>query len=256
MFPMHNGRTDGGIATGIATLLQWLWPSACTACRMRPAEPENPYFCSNCWQMMPHLSRPWCPCCGLPFASPAALLHSPSHVCAACRKREPPFDRARSAVAYDGVAASAIHVMKYQRRRLLARPLGALLLPLLEELGPVDGVVPVPLHVQRLREREFNQALALAQIVCRSTGWPLWWDRLERTRPTRAQVGLDAAERRRNVREAFLVRKAEAVEGKKILLIDDVMTTGSTVHECARVLKRAGAERVHVVTVARQLRPG
>lgn len=204
--------------------------------------------------MMPHLSRPWCPCCGLPFASTAALLHSPTHLCAACRDREPLFDSARSAVAYDGVAASAIHLMKYQRRRLLAKPLGALLLPLLEELGPVDGVVPVPLHVQRLREREFNQALALAQVVCRSTGRPLWWNRLERTRPTQAQVGLDAAERRRNVRQAFLVRKADTVEGRRILLIDDVMTTGSTVHECARVLKRAGAESVQVLTVARQLR--
>jgi ComF family protein len=203
---------------------------------------------------MPHLSMPWCPRCGLPFASPVALLHSPTHLCAACREREPPFDRARSAVAYDGVAASAIHLMKYQRRQLLVRPLGALLLPLLEELGPVDGVVPVPLHVQRLREREFNQALALAQVICRSTGWPLWWDLLERTRPTRAQVGLDAAERRRNVRQAFRVRNADAVQGQRVLLVDDVMTTGSTVYECARVLKRAGAGLVQVLTVARQLR--
>jgi len=200
------------------------------------------------------LSMPWCPRCGLPFASPVALRESPTHLCAACRDREPPFDRARSAVVYEGVAASAIHLMKYQRRRLLARPLGALLLPLLEELEPVDGVIPVPLHVQRLREREFNQALVLAQVVCRARGWPLWWEGLERTRPTRAQVGLDAAERRRNVRRAFLVRKPAAVEGKRILLIDDVMTTGSTVHECARVLKRAGANHVQVVTVARQLR--
>jgi ComF family protein len=214
---------------------------------------ENPYFCAECWRGLPRLSRPWCPRCGWPFASPVVLLHSPSHLCAACREREPPFDRARSAAAYDGVAASAIHAMKYQRRRLLARPLGALLLPLLDELGPVDGVVPVPLHSARLREREFNQAAALGQVVCRATGWPLWWNLIERTRPTRAQVGLDAAERRRNVRRAFQVRSAEAVEGRRLLLIDDVMTTGSTVHECARVLKRAGADSVQVVTVARQL---
>jgi len=214
----------------------------------------NPYFCPDCWGAMPRLSQPWCPRCGLPFASPVALLHSPTHLCAACREREPPFDRARSAVAYDGVAASAIHLMKYQRRRLLARPLGALLLPLLDELGPADGVVPVPLHVGRLREREFNQALALARVVCRATGWPLRWELLERIRPTRAQVGLEAVERRRNVRRAFRVRRAEAVQGARLLLVDDVMTTGSTVHECARVLKRAGAGAVQVVTVARQLR--
>ena len=241
------------MATSAARALQWLWPSVCSACLTAPAMPENPYFCSDCWGTMPHLSRPWCPRCGLPFASPVALLHSPTHLCAACRDREPPFDRARSAVAHDGVAASAIHLMKYQHRRLLARPLGALLLPLLEELGPVDGVVPVPLHARRLREREFNQALALAQVVCRSTGWPLWWDRLERTRSTRAQVGLDAVERRRNVRRAFSVRRGGELDGKRVLLVDDVMTTGSTVQECARVLKRAGAETVQVLTIARQL---
>ena len=241
------------MAARAARALQWLWPSTCAECRTAPAMPENPFFCSPCWGMMPHVSKPWCPRCGLPFVSPAALLHSPTHLCAACREREPYFDRARSAVAYQGVAASAIHLMKYQRRRLLARPLGGLLLPLLEELGPVDGVVPVPLHVQRLREREFNQALALAQVVCRSTGWPLWWHVLERTRPTRAQVGLDAAERRRNVRRAFNLRSGGDVDGKRLLLVDDVMTTGSTVQECARVLKRAGAGTVQVLTIARQL---
>jgi ComF family protein len=244
----------GWIAAGSVRAFQWLWPSVCAACRSRSSMGANPFFCSACWQELPRLSRPWCPRCGMPFASPVALFHSPSHLCAACREREPPFDRARSAAAYDGIAASAIHLMKYQRRRLLARPLGELLLPLLDELGPVEGVVPVPLHVERLREREFNQALALGQAVCRATGWPLRWDLLERVRPTRAQVGLDAVERRRNVRRAFRVRRAEAVEGRRLLLIDDVMTTGSTVHECARVLKQAGAEAVQVATVARQIR--
>jgi len=214
---------------------------------------SNPYFCAECWSAMPRLSQPWCPRCGLPFVSPVALRHSPTHLCAACREREPPFDQARSAVAYEGVAASAIHVMKYQRRRLLARPLGELLLPLAEALGPVDGVVPVPLHAERLREREFNQALALARIVCRETGWPLRWALLERIRPTRAQVGLDAVERRRNLRRAFRLRAREEAQGARLLVVDDVMTTGSTVHECARVLKRAGAETVQVLTVARQL---
>jgi ComF family protein len=213
----------------------------------------NPFFCPDCWGTLPRLSPPWCPRCGLPFASPVALRHSPTHLCAACREHEPPYDRARSAVAYEGVAATAIHVMKYQRRRLLARPLGELLLPMADMLGPVDGVVPVPLHVERLREREFNQALALARTVSRETGWPLRWALLERIRPTRAQVGLDAVERRRNVRRAFRVRDDDAAQGARLLLIDDVMTTGSTVHECARVLKRAGAASVQVLTVARQV---
>ena len=106
-----------------------------------------------------------------------------------------------------------------------------------------------------LRERGFNQALALAQLVCRRRGWPLWWTLLERTRATRAQVGLEAVERWRNVKGAFAVRDPNGVEGKRVVLLDDVLTTGSTVNECARVLKRAGATSVAVLAVARQLRP-
>ncbi len=203
---------------------------------------------------MPTLAWPWCPRCGLPFRSPVALAHSPGHHCAACRERLPYFDVARAATAYDGVAATALQLFKYQRKRALARPLAALLDPLLPAWGDVDGVAPVPLHAERLREREFNQALALAQAVCRTRRWPLWWDLLERTRATPAQVGLDAVERRRNVAKAFAVRRPERVDGKRVLLLDDVLTTGSTVNECARTLKRAGAASVAVLTIARQVR--
>jgi ComF family protein len=159
-------------------------------------------------------------------------------------------------VAYEGVTVAAIRLFKYQRKRVLARPLGRLLDPLLAELGEVDGVVPVPLHVERLREREFNQSLALAQRLSCRTGWPLWWDQLERTRATSAQVGLDTVERRANVRGAFAVRQPGRLEGKRVVLIDDVLTTGSTVNECALMLKRAGAAAVAVLAIARQVRPG
>jgi len=234
---------------------RWLWPSDCTACRLTSATTANPYFCAACWDAMPRLAEPWCPRCGQPYASSAARSHSPAHECNACRERKPRFDLARAAVAYEGVPAAAIRLFKYQRKRVLARPLGRLLDPLLSELGEVEGVVPVPLHVERLREREFNQSLALAQVVCRSAGWPLWWDLLERTRATRAQVGLVGAQRRRNVRNAFAIRHPARLEGRRIVLIDDVLTTGSTVDECARALKRAGASTVAVLAVARQLRP-
>ncbi len=233
--------------------LRLLWPSRCVVCLSAPTAAGNPYICTPCWEQMPRLTAPWCPRCGRPFASGFALSHSPDHWCAACRDREPYFDRARAAVSYEGAAATAIRLLKYQRKIVLARSLGALLLPLLGEMDKVDGVAPVPLHIHRLREREFNQALALAQVVCRAAGWPLWWDLLERIRPTAAQVGLEAAERRRNVRRAFTVRRPKQVEGKTVVLIDDVLTTGSTVNECARVLRRSGAAAVRVLTVARQL---
>jgi ComF family protein len=235
-------------------VVRWLWPSVCVACRRQPAAAVTPYFCATCWATMRRLTAPWCPRCGAPFLSPIALAWSPAHVCADCRARPPVFDTARAAVAYDGVAVAAIRLLKYDRRLSLARSLGALLDPLLPEMGPMDGVVPVPLHVDRLREREFNQALALARVVCRRAGWPLWWNLLERVRDTRAQVGLDAAARRRNLRGAFAVRRPERLEGRRVVLLDDVLTTGSTVNECARALKRAGAATVAVLAIARQVR--
>ena len=232
--------------------MQWLWPSDCAVCQGTITGVGNHPICRDCWETAPKLKRPWCPRCGLPFRSAAALAQSPDHWCAACRERSPSYDCARAAVAYDGVVAVAIKLFKYQQRQRLATPLAAWLFPLLDDLaGGVDGVVPVPLHPRRLREREFNQALALAQVVARQSGWPLWWNVLERKRPTPAQVGLEAVARRRNVRGAFALRRPASVEGKRLMLIDDVLTTGSTVNECARVLKRAGAVSVDVLTVAR-----
>ncbi|MEW6325889.1 MAG: ComF family protein, partial [Nitrospirota bacterium] len=227
---------------------RWFWPAECSLCP-RPSG-VNPYFCADCWAHMVRLAEPWCSRCGLPFPSAVARAQSPGHQCANCRARSPDFDLARAAVAYEGVAAAALRLFKYQRRRALARPLAELIDPLPGELGRVDAVLPVPLHVERLREREFNQALALAQALSRRTGWPVWWDLLERTRATPAQVGLDAVERRRNVKGAFAARDPARLEGKRVVLVDDVLTTGSTLNECARTLKRAGAVSVAVLTIA------
>jgi ComF family protein len=227
--------------------VQWLWPSPCLVCRAMTTTRQNPYLCRTCWGALPFLKRPWCQRCGVPFALDPALPGCETHWCGSCREREPHFHRARAAVRYEGVAAIAIRAYKYRGRQALVRPLAALIAPLLDELGPIDGVVAVPLHRRRLFEREYNQALLLA----RSTGWPLFWDLLERVRPTQPQVGLPVRERRRNVRGAFRVRSAAGIEGRTLLLVDDVMTTGSTVDECAGALKRSGAAVVEVLAVAR-----
>jgi ComF family protein len=157
------------------------------------------------------------------------------------------FDAAYSFSAYDGVVRKLIHLYKYERIRTLSRPLADLLaraLPLDERF---DCIVPVPLHWIRRWKRGFNQSELLARVLARRAGLPLL-KALRRSRPTKVQAGLSNHARRQNVLKAF---RARPVEGKRILLIDDVMTTGATATACAQALKRAGAARVALLTVAR-----
>jgi ComF family protein len=148
----------------------------------------------------------------------------------------------------------AISRLKYGGLTRLARPLGNLLAEYQDpdfKLSENDLVIPVPLHTRRLRERGFNQSLLLARQVSRRRSIPLNFTALQRARQTQPQTQLSGPERRKNVRGAFEVRKREAVKGKRILLIDDVFTTGATVQECAYVLREAGATEVQVLTLAR-----
>jgi ComF family protein len=193
---------------------------------------------------------PLCDLCGVPFATVDGI----DHRCGHCSTAPPRFTAARAALLFDGTVRDLIHRFKYDRRVQLSRPLGLLTA---ETLAPwvaataADLVMPVPLHVRRLRQRGFNQAVLLGQVLaCR---WHLPMDRatLRRIRWTEPQINLAAHERAANVRGAFAVKDPRRVEGRSIILVDDVYTTGSTVAECARVLRGAGAAEVRVVTVAR-----
>lgn len=195
---------------------------------------------------------PLCTVCGLPFAGVG-----PDHLCLGCRSRLPKFRRARARAAVDRHASSPlIEVLarfKYARDISLAPVLSALLVESLPLAPAHDLIVPIPLHPERLRWRGFNQAVPLARALGGAGGCPVDPFALMRSRPTAPQVGLGASDRRRNVRGAFTVRHPSRVRGRTILLVDDVMTTGATAHECARVLTRAGARAVDVVVLARAL---
>jgi len=232
-------------------LLDLILPAQCRTCRRDLRKEASPFFCRDCWDTVSRIDGPCCPCCGMPFASAAALSHSPGHLCGDCRERLPHFDQAVAAGWYEGVLAEGIHLFKYQGRTLLTRPLGGLLLSSIKRLPEADVLAPVPLHPSRLREREFNQALLLCDYVGAASGFPVIPDALERIRVTPPQIGLSHEYRRRNVRKAFAPKRPERFEGRRVILIDDVLTTGATVNECARILKRAGAESVFVLTVAR-----
>jgi len=176
-----------------------------------------------------------------------------------CRSGLRGFDAAYCFGAYEGTLRELIHLYKYGRIQTLARPLGDWLADALPRDEQFDAVTPVPLHWRRHWDRGFNQSELLAREIGRHSGIPLW-RALKRVRTTAAQAGLSNTMRRKNVTKAFACRRgpwASRLQGKRILLIDDVMTTGSTAASCALVLKRAGARRVALLTVARvDRRPG
>jgi ComF family protein len=188
----------------------------------------------------------FCVTCRTPFQNAFPL--DADGRCALCRFGLRGFDAAYCFGAYEGVLRELIHLYKYGRVKTLARPLGALLAAALPREERFDAVTPVPLHWRRQWQRGFNQSELLARGIARRCGIPVI-HALKRVRPTVAQAGLSNTGRRQNVAAAFRPRRT--VEGKRILLIDDVMTTGSTAAACALALKRAGAAKVSLLTVAR-----
>ena len=229
-------------------LADFLLPPACLLCEAPVGEART--LCPDCWRGLHFLSAPLCACCGFPF--PYEM--GEGALCAACAARPPAYDRARAVLAYDDVSRHLATRLKFSDRQEGVPAFGQWLARagrvLLE--GPVI-IAPVPLHRRRLIARRYNQAALLARALARATGKTLAVDLLIRTRHTPPQIGLTAAGRRRNVSHAFAVRpRWRALMGKvHVVLVDDVLTTGATVEACARVLKRAGARQVDVLTLAR-----
>lgn len=241
------------LAAVIRQLLYAVLPVDCAGCGTGLSDDPVPFFCRSCWGKITPLRGPSCLRCGRPFASPVARLYSPGHLCGACRKRRPSFTNARSLFSYVPPLQDAIRLLKYHRKVALAGALGDLMTRAFETPPEVDLLMPVPLHPTRLREREFNQALLLADRVNQRLRLPLSYDNLVRLRQRPSQTELTRAARLNNLRRTFSVLRPEEIAKKKILLIDDVMTTGTTVNECAKALRKAGASDVYVCTLARTI---
>ncbi len=216
------------------------------SCRTAVSEPG---LCADCWSGIAFLDGPGCACCGLPF--PVEM--EGENFCAACLARKPAFDTARAILAYDEKSRGAILALKHADRldlvpgfaRWLARTGRA-------SLGDCDLIVPVPLHRWRLWQRRYNQSAELARRLAADSAVTADPFVLVRSRATPSQGAMGSAKaRRRNVQRAFQVPDPSRVAGKRILLLDDVLTTGATAEACARALKRAGASRVHVLALAR-----
>lgn len=233
------------IASGLAHIL---YPPVCMGCRT--AVGSDGALCPHCWAQAPFLERPVCDVLGLPFPyDPGEGAVSPLAIA-----KPPVFDRARAAMLHEGVGARLVAQLKYSDRTDLAIAMALWMERAGTELiAEADALVPVPLHRNRLVRRRFNQAAELARHLSHRTRIPYRPLALERVKATASQVGLGAKARARNVRGAFAVaeRRRHEVEGRRILLVDDVFTTGSTVSSAARALKRAGALRVDVLTFSR-----
>jgi ComF family protein len=207
-------------------------------------------FCRACLDDFQKVTSPLCPVCGMPFVSRAGE----DHLCEGCLRKRPFYEAAGAAYLYEGALMEAVHRFKYGPKNFLADSLGPLLAQFARSWLTERNeylTIPVPLHVKRLRERGFNQSLLLARHVSGQLNTELDFLTLRRIRYTSPQTGLGKNERRKNVRRAFEVVTPEVVRGKTVLLVDDVFTTGNTLNECARVLKRHGCKKIFCLVLAR-----
>ena len=235
----------------IRQAIRFLLPVDCAACGSPLTDDPIPFFCAVCWAAILPLPQSRCTRCDRPFASPVATAYSPDHVCQACMEHPPSYTRAWTLFPYLPPLQEAICLFKYRGKVALASALAHLMIDRLPPLDPVDLIMPVPLHAQRLREREFNQSLLLADRIARHLTLPISFSNLIRVAPTQAQTTLSRKGRLKNLRRAFSLRHPESIAGRRILLIDDVFTTGTTVNECAKALRKAGASDVFALTLAR-----
>ena len=240
----------------LESLVDWLYPPRCRACAGRIHGRDAEYFCSACRSQVQIVAHPLCPICGRPFPDASG----DDHTCGTCLTREPQFTRARAWACYPHEELEkhplrqVVQKFKYGRKVSLGKPLGRLLALGCRDFlqgSHFDLILPVPLHPKRLRWRGFNQSGLLARQVSRATGVPMDPFVLLREKETLPQTQLSEEERRRNVRGAFALNPQRSVDGKRILLVDDVYTSGATVNECSRTLNRAGAKEVIVLTLAR-----
>lgn len=241
----------------LRSVLDLVYPRRCGGCGIALAPGGDIEFCAGCRASLPWLDPPFCLRCGDWFsvAAEADAEGFARRDCARCRADPPAYSFARAVFRYEGPVRAAIHSFKFGGRRALGASLAALVVERVRRsTGIVDGVdalVAVPLHPRRERERGYNQARIVAARLAAETGLPLLEGGVKRVRLTPPQVGLNRPARIENMRGAFAVTDPDAVTGRKLLLVDDVMTTGATVAACARALLRAGAAEVRVLTIAR-----
>jgi len=224
------------------------FPPRCLFCGVDLPPGEKLLLCDDCQPNLNLLTGDCCPRCGKPH-----LASSGDHLCGPCLRGDTHFEAGRSVVAYEGPLRDCVHAFKYGRQTACLATFGLLFRQVVADsfLFEADLILPVPLHKARLRQRGFNQSTMLAREFFPERKRKISTSVLLRQRSTAPQTSLSGRERRTNLRGAFRVKNPDRVKGKRVVLVDDIYTTGSTLNECARTLKKAGAERVTALTLAR-----
>lgn len=237
-----------------SSFIDIVYPPRCHICgKFLPYKEERSYLseiCSDCLKDFEPINSPICSICGVPFAT----NKGGNHICEDCMRKNPYYELARAPYFYSGKLKNAIQRFKYNSETHLGKTFGGLLLDFIQKMSyEMDGyiIIPVPLHKKKLRERGYNQSLLLAKVLSKRLGLELDFMSFARVRNTQSQAGLRRMDRRNNVKNAFLVKEIRAIKNKKILLVDDVFTTGVTLNECAKSLKQSGAAKIMCVTLAR-----
>ena len=240
-------RIVGAFKGASRTVLDFALPARCGGCGAIVDEVDS--FCIDCWRQIEWLGIGGCSVCGLPLQSTEA------ETCAACLARPPRLARMRAAVAYYDITRAIAIRLKHGGKVALARTMARYMAPLIAGAEEDCTLVPVPLHRGRLWRRGFNQSAIVARELSRRLNVPLSVDALKRVKSTPPLKGLNMLQRRRTVSGAFRANPKANIRGRAVILVDDVLTTGSTADACARALKRAGAARVELVSWARVIRP-
>lgn len=260
----RQSRVANFLTTAAEGLFATLFPSDCRLCGAPLIRVSRVPVCEQCLDQVRPITQSVCELCGECLASPYRLASDDGSVrCGLCRRLEPAFERVAAYGSYESGLRELIHLLKYENMRPVANVLGRMLGEVIADLAACfEGshvlVVPVPLHSTKSRQRGFNQAELIVRAALKypphDREFEIAGGVLQRWRYTESQTGLSRHQRQENIRGAFTVVHPERVLGREVLLVDDVFTTGTTVSECARILRRAGAVRVVVATVARVLK--
>ncbi len=231
------------------TAIVFLYPAKCRVCDDFLGVGAMPYICTKCWQDVQFLKPPWCDICGTPDVN---------GLCDACATSPPRYGQLRTVALYQTTLQQAIHLFKFEKRKVFARHLIELInahTPVDCDIATYDFILPIPIHKKRLRERGFNQATLLADGIAEAVGVPVLTDTLVRKRHTVAQSSLDREARQQNIVGAFEVRNPKLIRGKRLLVIDDVFTTGATIREAVNELWTVDPAEIDVLTLARTVNP-